>query len=248
MEALTAKDVLHLWERGQGQHPLDKVLALLTTAHPEKTADELCSLSIGQRDACLLTLRKRTFGDSFNSFTECPQCAAKLEFELSASDIQRTPHEYRESDLHQEWKLMLDDYDIRFRLPNSYDLNAISGTTDQEAARQCLLARCIVQASHNNTAIEAAQLPEHIVTALSESMLEHDPQAETLLDIHCPTCAHQWQALFDINEFLWSELTSHARHLLQQVHTLARSYGWRESDILTMSAARRQRYLEMLGR
>ena len=35
--------------------------------------------------------------------------------------------------------------------------------------------------------------------------------------------------------------------LLRQVHTLAMAYGWREIDILSMSALRRQVYLEMLG-
>jgi hypothetical protein len=31
------------------------------------------------------------------------------------------------------------------------------------------------------------------------------------------------------------------------VHTLAQAYGWREVDILSMNAWRRQAYLEMLG-
>jgi hypothetical protein len=34
---------------------------------------------------------------------------------------------------------------------------------------------------------------------------------------------------------------------MREVHTLAAMYGWRETDILAMSAWRRQRYLEMIG-
>jgi hypothetical protein len=66
-----------------------------------------------------------------------------------------------------------------------------------------------------------------------------------LLDLRCPTCGHSWHALFDIVAFFWAELASQAKRLLREVHTLARAYGWREADIVSMSARRRQLYLEM---
>jgi hypothetical protein len=53
--------------------------------------------------------------------------------------------------------------------------------------------------------------------------------------------------MFDIGAFLWEEIAAQARRLLREVHTLARAYGWREADILVMSAARRQAYLEMVS-
>jgi hypothetical protein len=34
---------------------------------------------------------------------------------------------------------------------------------------------------------------------------------------------------------------------LREVHTLAWAYGWREADILAMSPARRQFYIELVG-
>jgi hypothetical protein len=73
-----------------------------------------------------------------------------------------------------------------------------------------------------------------------------DPQAEVLLDLNCPACGHGWQALFDVVAFFWAELAAQAKRLLREVHTLARAYGWREADILGMSARRRQFYLEMV--
>jgi hypothetical protein len=42
-------------------------------------------------------------------------------------------------------------------------------------------------------------------------------------------------------------LTTWVRRLLREVHTLALAYGWREADILNMSARRRRFYLEMAG-
>jgi hypothetical protein len=77
-------------------------------------------------------------------------------------------------------------------------------------------------------------------------MAEQDPLAEVLLDLHCPECGHQWQMVFDIVSYFWSELSVRARRLLYDVHALAQAYGWRESDILSMSDTRRQFYLGMV--
>ena len=77
-------------------------------------------------------------------------------------------------------------------------------------------------------------------------MAECDPQAEVLIDMECPDCGHRWQMLFDIAAFLWTEIAVAAKRLLREVHTLARAYGWREADILSLSAARRQFYIEMV--
>jgi hypothetical protein len=38
-----------------------------------------------------------------------------------------------------------------------------------------------------------------------------------------------------------------AKAYLNEVHMLAWAYGWREADILAMSSARRQFYLERVG-
>jgi len=46
---------------------------------------------------------------------------------------------------------------------------------------------------------------------------------------------------------LFTELGAVARDLLGQVHALAFAYKWREADILQMSPARRQLYLQMVG-
>jgi hypothetical protein len=77
-------------------------------------------------------------------------------------------------------------------------------------------------------------------------MAECDPQAELLLDLNCPACQHTWQVLFDIVSFFWMELSVQAKRLMREVHLLARSYGWREADILSMSAMRRQFYLDLV--
>ena len=54
------------------------------------------------------------------------------------------------------------------------------------------------------------------------------------------------QVALDPTEFLWEETRHAARRLLADVHELAWAYGWRESDIIGMSPARRAAYLGLV--
>ncbi len=75
-----------------------------------------------------------------------------------------------------------------------------------------------------------------------------DPQADVQLNLSCPSCNHNWQMVFDIVSFFWSEIHTWAQQMLREVHILASAYGWYEADILVMSPSRRQFYLQMVGR
>ncbi len=242
MRPLSAYDLLRVWEVGEDRHPLDRALTLLAAACPELTWDELAALSIGQRDARLLTLRERTSGPRLNGFAECPGCAERLEFDVAVADLRVAG----DPDTGEEaWELDTGGVALRFRLPNSRDLATILGCQNPSAARNLLVRRCVLEASRDGAPVAAGELPADVIAGLARRMSECDPQAEVLLDLRCPTCDHRWQALFDIVAFFWAELAAQAKRLLREVHALARAYGWSEADILGMSARRRQFYLEM---
>ena len=241
MRPLSANDLLEVWELGQDQHPLDRALILLGAACPELDADELAGLSVGARDARLLTLRERTFGPRLAGFVECPRCSEALEFEAAVADLRAAPAHDGLS-----WEVEVGDLSLRFRLPDSRDLGAAAICHGPAAARRLLVRRCVLYASRGGGPVAADDLPEEAVAGLARRMVEQDPQAETLLEFSCPACEHDWQALFDIVAFLWSEVSARADHLLGEVHALALAYGWREADILGMSAHRRRLYLEMV--
>ncbi|NJD75631.1 MAG: phage baseplate protein [Candidatus Methanoperedens sp.] len=243
MRPMSAQDILNTWEQGQNQHPLDKALTLLFPSFPDSTKDELATLTIGQRDAFLLSARELVFGGRLNLFARCPQCQERLEFSMSTKDIcaVKEPHEPGSI-----FELAAGDFVLRFRLPDSIDLAETAGCRDVAAARMMLVELCVQQAFHNGTEIPGRELPEEIVGRLSKRMAECDTRAEVLLDLRCPACDHTWQMLFDVVSFFWAEISSHARRLLEEVHTLARAYGWSESDILSMSQRRRQFYLDMV--
>ncbi len=240
MRPLFAPDILKVWEQGQVQHHMDKALTLLLAVIPGMTRDKLAELSIGQRDSYLLALRELTFGPKLNCFAECPGCKERLEFTIKTTDIRLSPLPGNK----QELELTNGNLVLRYRLPNSLDLAAVAGLRD--TASDLLVQRCVLQVIRDGVPVGCCDISAHVKAELSAHMAEHDPQAEIMLDLHCPECGHQWQMVFDIVSYFWSELSAHARRLLYDVHALAQAYGWRESDILSMSDTRRQFYLGMV--
>ncbi|GAB4367332.1 MAG: hypothetical protein Kow00121_05530 [Elainellaceae cyanobacterium] len=241
LHPLSAEQLLRLWEIGQGQHPLDRALTLLAFACPDQSPVDLASLPIGQRDRYLLSLRELTFGTQMDSYAECPYCQERLEFSLTVADMQVNAPE---SLLLTDHQFTLEDWHLRFRLPTSLDLAAVFLNRNPETATVHLLHRCLVQATRQGEPIASENLPPQIWSCLQQQIAYADPQAEMVLNLTCPACQQEWQVLFDIGEFLWAEVRVQAKRLLQDIDLLARVYGWRESDILAMSATRRQHYLE----
>jgi hypothetical protein len=110
-----------------------------------------------------------------------------------------------------------------------------------------MLARsCIIDARSSDAPVPFEQLTEETILRVEERLAEADPAAEILLAIRCPSCACEWQTLFDIVPFFWTEISVQARRLLREVDLLARAYGWREADILAMTPLRRSLYLDMV--
>lgn len=244
MRPLSGPDLVAIWEQGVGQAAVQQALIMLHVACPEQPWEALAGLSVGTRDACLLALREQTFGTQMASVVGCPACQETLEFTLDVADVRQAAPET--SRAPEQW-LQHAGYTLGFRLPNSLDLAAVAGCTDVQQARYLLVQRCVVQAMQGEQALPVTAVPEMVLTALAEAMAAADPQAEVQLSLTCPACGHGWQCLFDIVTFFWAELRTHAQRLLREVHTLARAYGWREADILALSPARRQFYLEMVG-
>lgn len=245
MRVLSSDELLEVWERGREQPPAQRALILLATAWPEMSVEELTGLSVGRRDALLLTLREQTFGSKLVCVAHCEGCGERLELSFSADEI-RLPLPCGEPT--EVLSLSRSDYDIQFRLPNSQDLIALAGEEEVTVARRKLVERCILSARLGGTERSVEQLPESVVTGVVEAMAQADPQANVQLALSCPNCHQQWQAAFDITEFFWSELHAWALRLMREVHTLALSYGWRERDIVALSPWRRRAYLEMVTR
>jgi hypothetical protein len=244
MQLPSTQHLLSAWEAGRAEpHPVQRALGLLAAAFPDVSQAALAELSIGERDARLLALRERAFGPRLDALVVCPRCGERLELHVNASDLRVT----QPPDRGRVLSLQADDYEIAFRVPNSADLAALVDQSEIDTGRRKLLERVISHAAHQGREVAVEALPEAVLAALEQQMAAADPQGEVLLDLSCQSCGNEWQALFDVVSFLWSEIDAWAVRLLREVHSLARAYGWREADILAMSPWRRQCYLEMLS-
>jgi hypothetical protein len=244
MRGLSAQELLYTWEVALRAHSVEQAITILEMALPEVPRGELIALSVGQRDARLLSIREATFGTRLDGFAECPACQARLEFAFNVSDIRVLPENRISAKQAQE--VAIEGFNLRYRLPDSSDLAQIVCFQDVMVARDLLLQRCVLQARQENVEVEVAALPESVIAILGRYMLESDPQAEVQIDLSCAVCSHNWLVNFDIVQFFWSEICAQAKRLMREVHMLARAYCWSEADILAMSAARRQFYLEMV--
>jgi hypothetical protein len=242
MGALSARDLLFVWEQAERRSPAGRALVLLGAACPELADDALAALPLGRREARLLALYDETFGPELELATACPRCCETLEIEVRIEDLEigreasPAPVEIEENGLR-----------LLCRPLNGADLAAAAGCEDAAAARRLLAGRCVLAASRGGVAVEPSELSAAEIDVLSRALAALDPQAEILLELACPGCGHRWQSLLDAADCLWSEIDAAARRLLREVHALARAYHWHETDILAMSARRRRRYLEILA-
>ena len=242
MRALLAPDIVRMWEVGRDQPPIDRALSLLWIAGAGDSREQLAALPLSRRDAKLLELRKRTFGETLKAFSECPQCAGRLEIRFATTAINSSG-----SDGPAILELKAQETTVQFRLPTSLDLSEAISLGNIEQARETLFSRCVVEARREGAIIAAHELSQELKEEINRRMAASDPAAEVLLNLQCPFCTHSWQAFFDIASFFWTEISAQARRLLREVDALARTYGWGEAEILGLSATRRQAYLELIA-
>ena len=174
ISATSPADLLKAWERGLTQPPALRALTLLGAAYVDSAADELASMSIGERDRLLLDLREQTFGASLNATTRCPACGEMLEMNFDVSEVRvggppkaGIPFAFNRN-----------NYSISFRIPNSLDAAALEPQADISQNRKHLLRRCVLRSTLDAKDISAEELPDDIVEEIAAQMAEADPQSD----------------------------------------------------------------------
>ncbi|MEN9937374.1 MAG: hypothetical protein RLZZ387_3953 [Chloroflexota bacterium] len=238
MSDLSAARLLDVCERGAGAAPHTRALLLLAAAHPSLPHDDLASWSLGRRDAALLDLRARLFGEAVQSVAACPRCATPLELSFRTADV-RTPLAPEEL---PPLVATLDGHAflVRLRPVSTAALLAAGGQ------RETLLLHCVAAATRDGEPLAPADIPPEVLDRCAAALAEADPQADIRLALSCEACGERWEAPFDPASFLWREVEIWAERALREVHMLASAYGWTEGEILALSAARRRRYLELV--
>lgn len=212
--------------------------------------DAVRSLSVGDREALLLHLRRISLGDAMQATLRCPACDERLDVELRASELLLPPYSQTQPCYETTVSLGERSWRLSFRLPNGGDQEAAAtlARDDLRAAAEQLARRCVVAAvpAAGDGPTDDDWLPAALET-LSALMSELDPQAELILNLTCPACGSAFRSLFDTAGYLFAELAERAPRLDHEVHMLAFHYHWSEAEILRMTARKRRRYLELLA-
>ncbi|QAU23601.1 hypothetical protein EO087_06065 [Dyella sp. M7H15-1] len=231
MHALSGERLLQAWEQAEHQHGLQRALSMLAIALPEVEPVKLAELPIAERNRLLLQLRLISFGPTVQGYASCSHCDSAMEFSL--------PVEHLLSCMEAPvTSIAWEELDQRFQLraANTLDLLATVDIADVAAAEQVLLTRCLLTHEGQDGPSTAIAL---------EKFEQLHAASELRCALACPQCAQEAFCELDIASFLWLEVRNAALRLFSDIHTLARQYGWSESAIASMSAQRRETYLEL---
>lgn len=238
---LDDRALLDVWEQAANVPPVWRPAAVVAAVAPdlEVPAERL---PIGARDAVLLAVRVGTVGSWASAVVMCPDCGQDSDVEVDAASIlselpcvQATP---AVTVLAPE-RVDVDGVVVAFRCVDTTDLAAVTDL-DPDAAAGTLLERCLLTVDPPGSPVGAA-----LADAVAARMAVADPASDIRLRIVCAECGHARSVSWDVAEYLWQELEVAARAVVLEVDALARRYGWRESDVLAMTRARRRTYLEL---
>ena len=222
--------VLDLWERAVGLDRWRREEALLCTeAEPPR--------ALGQRNAALLNLRNAFFGRAWPLKSRCPACGTECEFETDGVTLaEELEQRGAATTARFEWK----GHAVEVRAPTVDDLAAAARQPDIESASRTILTRCL-SGNLDLSAVEEADINE-----FGRRIENLDPGAAVGFDLVCPACAHEWAAMVDIAEALWTEVRNAAERTLIEIDALARAYGWTEEEVMRLSPTRRAAYLQLV--
>src|ERR1700722_227678 len=232
MRNLTQSDFIALWETGRSLHPLDQGILALQAAFPEMQS-VVADWPLGRRNRALAELHFAAFGSALRGWTACRGCAERLESEIDGRNLEKNLA------LDSEACVMVNGH--RYRLPTSRDLAAVAREPDADTAARLLLQQCSTAHELPESAFDEEQME-----AVGESMAAADPLAEIRLGLDCPNCGVHFEESVDLPSFLWAEMEARAKRALMEVHTLASAYGWSQAEILSLTSARRQLYVEIV--
>jgi hypothetical protein len=231
---MTPAEMMALWETGRELSLLDRGVIAAQAAR-RGTEGDAADWPLGERNRALAQLHCELFGGQLLGFTRCVACGEQLEFTFEARRVAEVETQPAEQKIAVgKWV---------FRMLTSRMLAAAAEENDEAAATRRLLSACLAE-----PVSEEASWTDADVEAIEERLAEADPLAEILMHFDCPICGTEFDESLDLSSFVWSVIERSATHVLEEVHVLATAYGWSEREILTLSAARREAYIEMVLR
>ncbi|RYG88617.1 MAG: hypothetical protein EON59_03930 [Alphaproteobacteria bacterium] len=183
-------------------------------------------LPLTDYECALAALRQEQIGDTVSTAPACPHCDERMELSFSIDAllhdvVQAVAPVPRGSPASQD-----------FRLPTAGDAAACENDPEGPAR---MLAACIPRGL-------SAPRQRKAEAALEQG----SPLLSRPIEAPCAACGESITAHFHLPGFVMTELTWRTRSVFDEVHLLARGYGWSESQILDLPRNRRRRYATLL--
>jgi hypothetical protein len=229
--------LLAAWDAARGQPAWRRPL-LVAAALDGGPAPE--GRPLGELNARLLALAADWFTDRLDGVVPCAHCGERLELQLpvrQALSLAPYPPDPQPFTVDGEgWR-------VATRLPTPADLAAAAEADDGvEGAQDLLLGRLVVAVEPAGALADPA-----VVEAVDAALAERDPLGALTVSVACPDCGHTDSATVDVGAWWWTLAEARIRRIVEEVHRLARAYGWSEPEVLAVSPHRRAWYLELVA-
>ncbi|MEM5317143.1 hypothetical protein [Paraburkholderia sp. JHI869] len=225
--------LISTWEAALAQ-PAATRTATLVAVLREGAGDPL-ALDVGTREHDALRLAACIVGDALDAQTACVHCGERMEIRVPLAALERVPVDTAEV-RDGVWQVGL-------RVPDTHDVLAALDFPAGEASEAALFSRCVRSAQCNSEARTANDLPAALRAQCEARLDALAPLANLTLDLVCPTCGAEDAVPLDAGAFVFERMRHWVEDQLDDVARLCRAYGWREADVLAMSAWRRRFYL-----
>jgi hypothetical protein len=226
-----APDLVRTWPAARGRTAADRVTELLVAVQGDGVRRD----PLGVHHQRVLDLHRRVVARPLDAVVDCERCGTENEFAVPVAAICAVPPPAPDAAV----PLPVGDAVVRYRLPTLADLHAVAGAAYGEGMAALAALACL---DGTAPACSAADLDR-----LARAWDKLDPAAAVQVDLVCAGCGDDITADVAVAEFVARDLDRVVDALLRQVDVLARAYGWSEDAILALPAARRLRYVELIG-
>ena len=170
----------------------------------------------------------------------CNRCGARFDFSLNLGQlpVKEAGPGYPFVEVPTSWGVG------RWRVPTGRDQQLLSGASGIDGVR-LLVYHCLVDMSPrsempDNLGSEAFSLEE--LKLIEAAVEEVAAEVTTAVQVACPEC----NQVDTVEVDPYCGLTSGRDDLTVEIHTLASTYHWSESEILGLPKGRRRRYLKLI--
>ena len=220
---------------GQADRP-GLVTALLAQCGEQTDAEFWWDQPVGRRAAALLRLFALTEQrDEIALSARCAvaACGELFEFELPLRSLYGTAAD--DAPLH----VRLDDTRaVTIRRPTGADLRR---WREAQPASRTDAVRLML-----DSLVVAGQVGVEDESSIATSIAAADPLVDFTVSCRCPACRAANEVAVDLEALALASLARRQRALMRDVHLFASHYGWTETEVLALPAARRACYAALI--